>query len=65
MTFAFRYLSRLLYIRAKLMIVNDRRVIVCPTYFLPFTDSFTVFFKMGSANFNNHSQKVHILYWCA
>ncbi len=54
-----RYVSELSYIHTKLMIVDDRRVIVCIPPFHSaqyYGDLFVL--QMGSANFNDRSQRV-------
>jgi phosphatidylserine/phosphatidylglycerophosphate/cardiolipin synthase-like enzyme len=58
-----RYISELLYIHTKLMIVDDKKVIVsaCRVY------SPVILFialQMGSANINDRSQKVSCLHVC-
>lgn len=54
-----RYVSELSYIHTKLMIVDDRRVIVRIPSFIFLNIAMTFFVhKMGSANLNDRSQKV-------
>lgn len=54
-----RYVSELCYIHTKLMIVDDRRVIVCvASFILPNTVVTFFVLQMGSANLNDRSQKV-------
>lgn len=50
------YVSELLYIHSKLMIVDDRRVIVSDFHYS--NGHSTDFVQMGSANINDRSQKV-------
>ena len=55
-----RYVSELSYIHTKLMIVDDRRVIVrIPFHSAQYYESMISFeLQMGSANFNDRSQRV-------
>jgi phospholipase D1/2 len=54
-----RYVSELSYIHTKLMIVDDRRVIVRMPPFILFDNVMTLFvLQMGSANLNDRSQRV-------
>ena len=53
-----RYVSELSYIHTKLMIVDDRRVIVRIPPFHSAQYVMTFVLQMGSANFNDRSQRV-------
>ena len=55
-----RYVSELLYIHTKLMIVDDRTVIVS-THRASFLTYLFTRLQMGSANLNDRSQKVSYL----
>jgi phospholipase D1/2 len=58
------YVSELSYIHTKLMIVDDRRVIVGPVSLLsPILAELPV--QMGSANFNDRSQRVRATLYCS
>lgn len=52
------YVSELLYIHSKLMIVDDRRVIVSTAAYAVVGRKLTDRWQMGSANINDRSQKV-------
>lgn len=58
-----RYVSELVYIHTKLMIVDDRKVIVSSFAFSsPGRPQLTFCLQMGSANLNDRSQKVCTLH---
>jgi phospholipase D1/2 len=59
-----RYVSELSYIHTKLMIVDDRRVIVCiPLHSSRYYGDLFVL-QMGSANLNDRSQRVRTIRIC-
>lgn len=59
-----RYVSELSYIHTKLMIVDDRRVIVrIPLHSAQYYGDLFVH-QMGSANFNDRSQRVRNFWIC-
>jgi phospholipase D1/2 len=61
-----RYVSELCYIHTKLMIVDDRRVIVRMPPFILLNSVMTFFvLQMGSANLNDRSQKVRYARNCS